>query len=119
MSNLRIESDAADELARELLRAGDKLTELQAVNDKAGDRILAATNVPRRSGRLAASVQADAGSAGTVIGSALRYATFVHWGAPRRGIQARPFLLQAIELTQDELVELYAEHARTTVNEIG
>jgi hypothetical protein len=46
-----------------------------------------------------------------VIGSPLRYATFVHWGAPRRHVKAQPFLLTALESSKAEVLDLYTAAA--------
>ena len=79
-----------EQLARDLHAAGIKLAELDPVNTEAGRVVHAAARPPRRSGVLAASLQADATAQGVVFGSTARYWTFVHWGAPRRNIRARP-----------------------------
>lgn len=112
----QLDSDAAD-LAKLLLRAGDELGQLEPVNEQAG-ALIAGAPAPHRSGRLAASVRADASSSGVVVGSALRYATFVHWGAPRRHLVARPWLLDKVNTSQTELLELYADHAQAVVDRI-
>ena len=118
MATVSASSDAA-QLARELLRAGDELADLADTNARAGELIRDRANVPRRSGALAASLRADASAGGVVVASALRYATFVHWGAPRRHIRARPFLLDSLNTSSDELVDLYADHASEVVARIG
>lgn len=117
MSDLTL-SSSADRLARQLLDAADQLTDLGDVNADAGAIVVASAEIPQRSGRLAASVHSAASPGDVVIGSPLRYATFVHWGAPRRGIRARPFLLASAELRQSDLIQLYADHARRVVDTI-
>lgn len=117
MANLQLDSDAA-QLARTLLRAADELAELEPVNKRAGE-LIAAGPAPRRSGQLAASVRADATANGVVVGSALRYATFVHWGAPRRHVIAQPWLLDQTKAREADLIELYRDHAADVVADIG
>lgn len=117
MSGFEVDSDAA-QLSRALMRAADELSDLGPVNERAGELVKAAT-APRRSGQLAASVRADASAHGVVIGSPLRYATFVHWGAPRHHMAAQPWLLNQTEARQSDLIDLYAQHAAATVAKIG
>jgi hypothetical protein len=108
----------ADTLARALVRAGADLADLEPTNQAAGAVVLAAATPPHRTGTLAASLTVAASPGGVVIGSPLRYATFVHWGAPRRHVRAQPFLLDAQRLTTDEVVDLYVQHAEDTVKNL-
>jgi len=110
-----VDSSDAENLARALLRAGDELLDLEPVNARAGALVEAKASPPRRTGALSASLQSVAGPGDVVVGSPLRYATFVHWGAPRHNVRAQPFLLSAVEVSTDELAELYARHARDTI----
>jgi hypothetical protein len=112
--SVSIDSDA-DDLARSLLRVGAELQHLETVNARAGAVVDATVAPPRRSGVLSASrrtvVQAD----GVVWAWTARYATFVHWGAPGHNVRAQPFGLTALEVSTDELAELYLQHARNTI----
>lgn len=105
----------ADELAAALLRVGDELLDLEPVNTKAGSIVQAAASPPRRTGALSASLLSVAGPTETVVGSNLRYATFVHWGAPAHHVRAQPFLLTALEVTNTELADLYKQHLSDTL----
>lgn len=117
MTDLELSSNAAD-VARRLLRMGDELQQLGPVNERAGE-LVAAAPAPRRSGLLAASVRADATANGVVVGSSLRYATFVHWGAPRRHVIAQPWLLDQTRARETDLINLYIEHAAAVVARAG
>lgn len=108
----------AETLATRLLEARDRLGDLQQVNTQAGAVVEARALVPRRTGALAGSVEVVAGATDVVVGSNLRYATFVHWGAPRRNVRAQPFLLTALEVSTAELTDLYTQHAQTVVSDI-
>jgi len=117
VSQLQLSSDAAD-VARRLLAVGDSLLELGPVNARAGELIQSAA-APRRTGLLAASVKADASANGVTVGSSLRYATFVHWGAPRRHVIAQPWLLNQTKARQTDIIELYRDHAADAVAQAG
>lgn len=117
MAEFQLSSDAAD-VARRLMRAADELLELEPVNQRAGE-LIAAAPAPRRSGLLAASVQTDAFGGGVEVHSGLRYATFVHWGAPRRHVIAQPWLLDQTKAREADLIELYREHAADVAARVG
>lgn len=107
----------ADTLARALLRAGEELLRLEPVNARAGALVKASASPPRRTGALSGSLQSVAGPGDVVVGSSLQYATFVHWGAPRHHQRAQPFLLTAVDVSTEELAELYAQHIRDTITD--
>jgi hypothetical protein len=117
VSDVRVESDAAA-FARRMLDAADDLADLEQTNAEAGALALAAADVPRRSGHLAAGVRYAATPGGVTLAASASYWTFVHWGAPGRGIVARPFLLNAIELKQSDIADLYADHAQRVVTNL-
>lgn len=115
MSGVQIEQEAAA-FARRMFDAADALIDLDPINAEAGDLVLASADVPRRSGALAAGLRYAATPNGVTFAASVAYWTFVHWGAPRRGIRARPFLLNALELRQSDLADLYLDHARRVVS---
>lgn len=112
--SLQAETDAAA-FSRRMLTAADDLTDLERVNAEAGELAIASADIPRRSGHLAAGVRYAASPNGVTLAATARYWTFVHWGAPARGIVARPFLLAAVELRQADIADLYLDHAERVV----
>jgi len=84
----------------------------------AGRGVGAAARPPRRSGALAASLRADASRTGVAFASTARYWTFVHWGAPRRHIKARPFYVEAVQASRERIAAIYAEHVTDTIREV-
>lgn len=117
MSSLQLTTDAA-QVAASMHRAANEVVQLEAVNRRAG-AIISAAPSPRRSGQLAASVRADvAGDTVTVAGHT-SYWTFVHWGAPRIHVHAQPWLLNQLDARQDEVIELYRDHAATVAARAG
>ena len=96
---------------RQVRAAADELLALEQANADAGRVVLATARPPRRTGFLGNSLTADATANGVVWASTARYWTFVHWGAPRRHIVARPFFVEAVQLHVDDLVDVYRVHA--------
>lgn len=117
----RFEVDAAqlDQLAADLHAVGVQLADLEPVNTEASRVVHAAARPPRRSGALAAGLRADPNGQGVTFASSARYWTFVHWGAPRRNIKARPWWPEALTVSRDQLLAVYARHAATTLDKIG
>lgn len=86
--------------------------ELREANKEIAQRIVdkAIPNVPVRTGALRSSVRALGNLGGAVgkAGSALvPYAGVIHWGWPRRGIPARPFLKNAADSIESDVVVNY------------
>ena len=106
----------ARQVADSLRRAADALEDLDAVNEEAGQVVLAAARPPRgATGELAAKMTARATGREVVVTSMARHFTFVHWGAPRINVRAQPFILAAARLTRDQVVELYLTHMKDTL----
>jgi hypothetical protein len=101
-------------LARELKKAGESLDDLKALNLEAASTVedAARPDVPRRSGRLAASLRSSATPrAGVVrIGKAsVPYAGPIHFGWRRRNIHPQPFLYDALGARRDEITRVYED----------
>lgn len=118
MSGLQVAHDA-QRLAGEFRQAGVALADLDDANASAGRTVIAAARPPRRRGELAASLHAAVGPNGVAFASTARYWTFIHFGAPRHNVRAQPWYPEAIRVSTDDLVPIYAAHARTTLNKIG
>lgn len=99
--NVTVKGGAA--LTRTMAAATAALPELPT---EAGARVIAAASqstAPRRTGRLAGSVRAQAGrhGAGTIT-SPVVYAVPIHWGRPAHGIEPHPFVTQAAAHTEPQ-----------------
>lgn len=114
-SDFTIDADQLQAFARELSGIGVKLGDLDEPNAEAGRVVIAATRPPRASGFLDASTTAEVGPNGVTFASTARYWTFVHYGAPRRNIRARPFFTEALAASATELAAVYADHAAETI----
>lgn len=114
-----VDTAQVKQLADELHAAGVQLSDLDPANTEAGRVVVQAARPPRRSGVLAASLRADVGPSGVVFASTARYWTWVHWGAPRRNIRARPWYPEALTASRDQLLDVYAAHTRKALDKIG
>jgi len=86
--------------------------EQAAIHKKTAEPVAsaAARIVPRRSGRLAASIRAQGTQrAGRVAAGkkSVPYAGPIHWGWPARNIKPQPFLTDALASKQETVVEIY------------
>lgn len=119
MSGFATDAPQLRQLGDQLRAAGVQLGDLDPANAEAGRVVLAAARPPRRTGYMADHLTAGPSANGVVFASAARYWTWVHWGAPRASVRARPFYPQALARSTDELLAVYAEHAQDTLNRIG
>lgn len=118
MAGFTADTAQLDRLARDLEAAGADLARLDPANTAAAEVVMAAARPPRRTGTLAASLVARVTGQGVTFASTARYWTFVHWGAPRRNLRARPWYVEAITPRRDLIVAAYAEHARDALKHI-
>jgi hypothetical protein len=107
-----VEVDGLRTLRRSLKAAGLKVDDLKAAHAAVARIVVGAAQprVPRRTGRLAASMR-GAGQAGAAVvraGSAsVPYAGPIHWGWPARHIAARPFYVDAAAASQTAWTTTY------------
>lgn len=106
----RIEIEGLNKLARELRALGDDAPKvLKEANRDAAKLVAseAAELAPVRSGRLRRSIRATGAQRGAAVragGARVPYAGIVHFGFPRRGIPARPFLYEAAERRRPDVI---------------
>jgi hypothetical protein len=110
-------------LQRRLKAAGLDLADLKAAHGQMLDVVLAdaTARVSRRTGRLAASVRGSATPNYAVVRAgraAVRYAAPIHWGWRAHGIQAQPFLQDAIESNREQLTGLLLHHLEKIIDSI-
>jgi len=70
----------------------------------------AAAQAPVDTGRLAQSIRPYAAGNRAGIRSRLPYANPIHWGWQERGIEPRPFALEAAESRLDDIADRLGEH---------
>lgn len=112
MAGFTGDTDQLHQLADQLHDAAEQLAELDPAHTAAARLVLGNTRPPRDTGQLANSLTARVTGDGITFASTARYWTFVHWGAPRRQLRARPFYVEAITPSRDQLVAVYAAHVR-------
>jgi HK97 gp10 family phage protein len=113
----------AKELRKTMKQAGDDLGDLKAVHQAAGNIVVAAAQAlaPKRSGALAGSIRAAklAGGISVKVGGAgIPYANPIHWGWPKRNIEAQPFLSDAATQTEAQWVALYEEELEKIIQRV-
>lgn len=116
MATVKLDASEVEQLAAQLTAMGDAVTDLAGPNADAAALIMQGVNPPRRSGQLAAAGRADVSPRGFVIGYPIRYATYVHWGAPARHMRAQPWLLQQRDNSYADLEQLYVQHTTEALN---
>ncbi len=89
-----------------------RLADMREGHEAAGERVaaVAAARAPRRTGRLAGSVDVTVTATGADVGSSLVYAPVIHNGWPARNISPSPFLRDAVEVEAPAVTALYTEH---------
>jgi len=103
-----------------LKRAGADMADMKAVNQRVGDMValVGASQAPRRSGNLAASLRGARQVARARAYSDVIYAGPIHWGWPARNIRAQQFLLSAAIQTQPHWLALYERELQRIANSV-
>lgn len=128
MAYAGLEIEGGRNLRRTLKQAGVDLKDLKAIHREVGGVVAgqAAGWAPRVSGRLAASVRAGATQRAAVIragnnrksATGVPYAHPIHWGWPRRGIRANPFLSYSAQATESTWVGIYFDYVEDTLDDV-
>lgn len=118
-ARFQIDASALDDLARQLRAAGVDLKDLEPAGREAGRVVETAAHPPRRTGKLATSSRVVVNAGDVTFASTARYWTFVHWGAPRRNMRARPWWRDAVQHSRDDVLKVYAAHAVDSLKQIG
>jgi hypothetical protein len=119
----QVQVEGARELRATLKRAGDDLADMKDANAAVAGYVAAAAagSAPQRSGALAGSVRGNRAAASAVVkagSAAVPYAGPIHWGWPRRGIPARPFLADTAARTEPTWTALYVQAVERIVARI-
>jgi hypothetical protein len=118
-----VEIDGARELRASMKRAGEDLTELATLNREAAGvvAVRAGGNAPRRTDTLASTVRFSGTKTAGVVraGSAkVPYANPIHWGWPKRGIAANPFISEAGTATEPIWTDVYLRGVNRIIDKI-
>ncbi len=114
--------------ARELRRALRTLPkqyrkELATIHKKAVKPVVdtAKTLAPRRSGRLAGSIRAlgSQTSGQAAVGKkSVPYAGVIHYGWAKRNITAQPFLTDALQRRQDQVLTIWLKNQERLIDKV-
>ena len=99
-----------DNLRRTLNRAAREVQDLKTAPAEAAGVVVRATRAPAVTGRLAGSVRAATEKNTGIVragGGGVPYAGVIHWGWPRRGIRAQPFLSDAAQSSEPTWTQAY------------
>ena len=119
---VEVRIDGSSRLAATLAAAARDLADFSTPN-KAAARAAASrakSIAPKRTGALASSIRATGNRRVGMItaGSGIGYARPVHWGAPGRGIPARPFLSIAAQGTEGTWIQTYEQHVDDVLSDV-
>jgi hypothetical protein len=100
------------ELRRAALAAGAAAADTHAVDSEAASIVgpVARSNTPRATGRTAASLSWGATADGFGVEVGVDHAVPLHWGAPRNGQAARPWVAQAFQRQEPDIIKAYETH---------
>ncbi len=103
-----IQVDGIRELNKKLRAADGDLNAMPELMHRLGNIVISNARVPRDSGELAGTLRAGKGRTKAVVraGYARRgsYAGVVHYGDPRRGRRAQPFLTDALKRSRSQVI---------------
>lgn len=125
MAKPSIEVEGLNELRKALRQAKDKeLNEtMREIHRELAREIVqrALPNVPVKTGKLKATVRA-AGTIRDAIGRAgkatVPYAPPIHWGWPKRNIKPNPFLVDAAQTIERDIVDRYDKAVSDMLNRL-
>lgn len=108
-------------LSRQLKALDQGLDKETTVINRAAAELVAETartKVPRRTGRLGASIRAGATKRTASVragGARVPYAPPIHWGWPSHNIAPQPFLYEALDARKAEVIYLYEKRIKALV----
>lgn len=130
MAGAQVEIRGARELRRHLRKAGVDMKQLKPVNKAAGEIVKTAatrtapvgTRIKRaKTKRLKDTLAVFATTTGARIragSKSVPYAGVIHWGWPKRGIKAQPFIADEAKKTEPQWLRLYEKHMEKIIDSI-
>lgn len=124
MTRPEIKVTGARELRKALKAVENGTADLKEVHGDAAELVEQRAHqlVPRRSGRLDASLRST-GQAGAGVVRAGRqtvpYAGPIHFGWPGHNIEPQPFLYDAVDDRRDEVLDLYRQRVDKLIKDNG
>lgn len=120
MTDPKFEVEGIDKLRKELRQFDGAIDDLKTAHSRAAKVVEreAERRVPVRTGALRSSVRSS-GQAKTGVVRAgyarLPYAGVIHWGWPGHNIEANPYLYDALDAKEREVVKIYDQELGTLV----
>lgn len=93
---------------RNLERAGADTQDMRQLIFQVGMIVVRHASAPVRSGKLDGTIRAGRGKTKAVVragGARAPYAGVIHYGWPARGIQAQPFLVDALQAQRNNVLQ--------------
>jgi phage gpG-like protein len=115
-----VQVEGADRLARTLHTFARSLSSLERAEGQAARSIQlrARARAPKRTGRLASSIRADAKGPVAQVSTSLVYAGVIHNGWPAHSIRANPYLLPVAEATVPVWRPYYVAEVRDELDRV-
>lgn len=117
-TSITVEGD--ERLRATMSHAADDLADMATVGRSAGEvvRARAASNAPKVTGRLAASVRASSTASEVVVASSIAYAARVNYGMPSVSQPAQPFMSDALRDTESAVIAMYSRRVDGAISHI-
>ena len=115
---MQVEVRGARDLTRAMCDAGVDLKDLNQANQRVAEIVLSAANPPRRTGRLASSGRAGRARSRARVTYSAPYAAPIHWGWPRRHIEANPWLSRAAQVSEPVWQAAYLAAVNQIVDQV-
>jgi hypothetical protein len=118
-----LEVEGLRTLRASLKSAGLELADLKRAHADVAQLVVraAAPHAPHRTGALAASTRPSGTQSAAVVRAgraSIPYAGPIHWGWPRRGIPAQPWLYDAAVNSQQQWTGLYLRKLQKIIDQI-
>lgn len=112
MATVGLDVDGLPELVARLRHASQGLQDLTLANRELADLVANVGDrlTPTRTGKLVGGNVYTPGPHGWAATNSVAYARFLHWGT--RELPATPWLLMASQRTEDQQLELLADHVQ-------
>lgn len=102
-----VKVEGLNRVLRKLNAAGADAENMRQLMHSLGNMVIGRTDVPRRTGTLAATLRSGKGKTKAVVraGYATRvpYAGVIHYGWPARNIKAQPYLTDALQKSKAQV----------------
>lgn len=117
---MTVEVKGARQLAATTSKAARDLEDMSDPGQRSAAQLLASarSKAPRVTGRLANATEADVTPVQVELTNGLEYAGVIHYGWPAHGIDAQPFLTDALEEQQQRIEDLYQHQVERELHQI-